>query len=462
MSHLMVESDGAEVDGEGRILFREPVREVSVVVSPEPPEQRYAAQYPSAFAVDGRGIAVFVPYLKPILPEACGAVSVVLEGGAGVSALADGDYVEVKEDHEVVDHSGFVLLGRNLEPNSALQLPTTLPSWLDELIRESNERAHRGLVRVLGTARIPAPVLVDYSVAGSAAGPRNGGDAAGKHCSMRLWFRGKGWEERSDDFEERAFRLLAHELAHCYQPGERWLQWAHEGHAQFLDSLLVARPDGDYLPDTRTEERFVRDFDACMNDLRIGDRHIAAYSCGSVAYWLRWLETGRVTMLKEEDVQNPEERQTLAGQFLLRSATPEGVVKFLRQSGIAVEVEEDVAEGDRAVRSRLVMTLLDHGCPARTGPRGLWTNKASIKLDGCPEFDLFEVEAIAGRHIIEDVHGSYEASVASCRADGRVALTGIDGEMRWIRCDPEHDWPSTQTTQYRLISPFAAVPTAHR
>lgn len=459
MAHLVVESDGVEVDGRGRMLFREPVREVSVVVSPEPPEQRYGAQYPTAFAVDGRGIAVYVPYLMPKL-EGCGAPSVILAGSEGFLALVDGDYVEVKEDHEIADQSGFVLLGRNLEANSAVQLPTTLPTWLDELIRESNENAHRGLVRVLGAARRPVSVLVDYFVEGSTGGPRNGGDAAGEHCSMRLWFRGKGWEEQSDELGERVYLLLAHELAHCYQEGETWLQWAHEGHARFLESLISARPNGDYLSGTFAEERLVRNFDACMNDLRVGDRHIDAYSCGSVAYWLRWLETGRVTMLEEKDVQNPKERQTFAGRFLLRTVTPEGVVEFLRDSGIAVEVEEDVDEGERAVRSRLVMTLLEHGCPTETGPSGLWTNEASITLDGCPEFDRFEVEAIAGQHVIEDVHRAYEESVASCRAEGKVALTGVGGEVRWIRCDPGHDWPSTVATGYRLVSPFAVVPTA--
>lgn len=461
MSHLVVESDGAEVDGEGRILFREPVREVSVVVSPEPPEQRYAAQYPTAFAVDGRGIAVFVPFLLPRTAEGCGAASVVLVGDEGVRAVADGVHIAVEEDREIADQSGFVLLGRNLEPNSAVQLATTLPAWLDEVIRDSDERAHRELVRILGVARKSAAVLVDYFVAGSDA-PRNGGDASGERCSMRLWFRGKGWEGRSDELGERVFLLLTHELAHCYQQGKIWLPWAHEGHARFLESLISARPDGDYLPGTFAEERLVGDFNSCMNDLRVRDRHIDAYSCGSVAYWLRWLETGRVTMLKEEDVQNPEERQTLAGRFLLRTATEEDVVDFLRSAGIAVEVEEDVAEGDRAVRNRLVMTLLKHGCPAGTGPTGLWTNKASVKLDGCPEFDQLEVEAVAGRHIIEDAHDSYEAAIASCRADGRVALTGVDGEVRWIRCDPEHDWPSTDATRHRLVSPFATVPMPQR
>ena len=462
MSHLAVESDDAEVDGQGSVLFREPVREVSLVVSPEPPEQRYAAQYPTAFVVDGRGIAVFVPYLKPKTPTGCGAVSVVVAGSAGVRAVLDGEYAEVEEDREVVDQGGFVLLGRNLKSNSVVQLATTLPTRLEELIRESNERAHRGLVRVLGAERRPVPVLVDYFPEGAPDGPHNGGDAAGAHCSMRLWFRGEGWEERSDDFGERVFGLLAHELAHCYQQGEHWVRWAHEGHARFLESLLMARPDGNYVPDTSAEEQLVRDFDVCMNDLRIGDMRIEAYGCGSVVYWLRWLETGRVTMLEKEDMQRPEERQTLAGRFLLRTTTEEGVVEFLRRSGIAVDMEGGVLEGERTVRSRLAMTLLAHGCHADTGSMGLWTNKASITLDGCPEFNRFEVQAVAGKHIIEAVHRSYEASVASCRAKGRVSLTGVGGEVRWIRCDPEHDWPSTTATRYRLISPFAAVPRAQR
>lgn len=462
MSHLAVELPDAEVDAEGRMLFGEPVRAVSVAVSPEPPEQRYGALYPTAFAVDGRGIAVFVPYLLPKTVEGCGAVSVVLAGAEGVRAVVDGLQVEVEQDYELTDQSGFVLLGRNLEANSSVQLPTTLPAWLEELIRESNERAHRELVRILGAARQSVPVLGDYFVEGSPDGPRHGGDAPGERCSMRLWFRGRGWEERSDVLGERVFGLLAHELAHCYQQGEKWLQWAHEGHARFLESLVAARPDGAYLPGTFVEERLVRDFDACMNDLRVRDERIDAYSCGSIAYWLRWLETGRVTMLEEKDVQNPEERETLAGRFLLRTATAEDVVEFLRDSGIAVEVEEDVAERKRTVRSRLVKTLLEHGCPAGTVRIGLWTDDASITLSGCPEFDRFEVQAIAGRHIIEDAHDSYEASVTSCRAEGKVALTGVDGEVRWIRCDPRHDWPSTVATGYRLVSPFAVVPTATR
>lgn len=93
---------------------------------------------------------------------------------------------------------------------------------------------------------------------------------------------------------------------------------------------------------------------------------------------------------------------------------------------------------------------------------GLWTNESTVTLDGCAEFDRLEVNAIAGRHIIEDVHASYEKAVASCRAEGKVSLTGVDGEARWIRCDPEHEWPSTVATRYRLMAPFTAVPKAKR
>ncbi len=168
----------------------------------------------------------------PKLPEACDGVSVVLAGGEGVRTVVDGRYVDAEEDREVADLSGFVLLGRKLEPNSAVQLPTTLPAWLEELIRESDERAHRELARILGAVRHSVPVLVDYFVGSSADGPRNGGDAAGEHCSMRLWFRGKGWEEGSYELGERVFHLLTHELAHCYQQGEDCLQWADEGHAR--------------------------------------------------------------------------------------------------------------------------------------------------------------------------------------------------------------------------------------
>lgn len=364
MGHVVVESGEAEIDEEGKMHFRDPVRKVELVVSPEPPTQRYGAQYPTAFVVDGRGTAVYVRYLMPKKNEACEAVSLVVQGGPDIQAVVDGSYHRVEKNRVVDDHSGFVLLGRTLKPNTAVQLPVTLPTWLEELIRESNERAHRGLARVLGVGRKPVPVLVDYSVEGAPDGARNGGDAAGEYCSMRLWFRGKEWEEHAG-LEERVFLLLAHELAHCYQQGEMWLAWAHEGHARFLESLLAARPDGEYLSGTRAEERLVRDFDVCMNDLRIGDPRIDAYSCGSVAYWLRWLETGRVTMLEKEDVQNPEERRTLAGGFLLRTVDEQEVVEFLRRSGLTVEVEEDVAEGDRTVRDRLVMTFaaarMQHG-----------------------------------------------------------------------------------------------------
>ena len=104
--------------------------------------------------------------------------------------------------------------------------------------------------------------------------------------------------------------VLVHELAHCYQQPEIWQRWAHESPARFVEVFLAAKPRGKYSPDNKSEGRFGRDFDACMNDLRIGETTIVAYPCGAVAYWLRWLQTGRVNMLAKADAESPAEART--------------------------------------------------------------------------------------------------------------------------------------------------------
>ena len=99
--------------------------------------------------------------------------------------------------------------------------------------------------------------------------------------------------------------VLVHELVHCYQEPEIWQRWAHEGHARFVEIFLAARPHDKYSLDNQAEGRFGRDFDGCMSDLRVGERTIDAYPCGGVAYWLRWLQTGRVNMLAKADAESP-------------------------------------------------------------------------------------------------------------------------------------------------------------
>ncbi len=163
---------------------------------------------------------------------------------------------------------------------------------------------------LLDTPPKDVPLIVDFSTEGAGDAPRNGGDAARGHCAMRLWFRGEAWQNHRADLRMRMNDVLVHELAHCYQEPELWQRWAHEGHARFVEVFLAARPRGKYSPDNQAEGRFGRDFDGCMSDLRVGERTIDAYPCGAVAYWLRWLQTGRVNMLAKADAESPAEART--------------------------------------------------------------------------------------------------------------------------------------------------------
>ena len=443
----------AKIESDGSITLGPAARNVVLHVSPDPPGHKVDRQYPTAFAVAGRGVAVYLPFL---LPKVCGDMSVFVQGGPQVAAVADGNYRAVAEEYEVADTEGFVLVGRSLEPNAAAQFSKTTPAWLEEAIRDSYQRAQQGLTRVLGVSPVSAPLFVDYHREGTSSGqPRRGGDAAGGRCGVRLWFRGEDWEEERPDLLSRTHDLLAHELAHCYQPPTTLPPWAHEGHAVFLEKLLAARPDDRYVADTRAEGGFVRDFNACMNDLRVRERRISPYSCGSVAYWLRWLETGRVHMLEEHDTRNPVETNTVAGRFLMRTITEAEVTEFVRGAGIKLEVSTGVPEDASAVRSRLVWTLLRQGCG--DAGHGFWTNDASVTLDSaaCPELDRFEVDTIAGNHIFDDAHRSYAATAAACGDRGQAALKGVDGDTKWISCDEAYEWPATVGSEYRLITPFA-------
>ena len=435
------------------MVLSEPSQTLVLYLRPDPPGHKVDRQYPIAFAVAGRGIGVYLPYL---LPEVCGDVSVSVRGGPGVGAVVEGAFRRVKEDYRLAETAGFVLVGRSLDPDTSIQFARTTPAWLEQKIRDSYRRAQRGLVDTLGVAFIPAPLFVDYRTEGAQAGrPYSGGDKAGGHCGVRLWFRGEDWKDARPDLLNRTHDLLVHELAHCYQP-EQWEPWAHEGHARFLEILLATRPDGRHLPGTAAEEAFVRDFDACMNDLRVGERRISPYSCGSVAYWLRWLETGRVTMLVEDDARNPAENGTVAARFLHRTLGEADVIEFIQGAGVSIDVEEGVAESAALIRSRLLWTLLNQGCG--DGRRGFWTNDASVTLDApaCPDLDRFELDTIADSQVFDHARRSYEASAESCTAEGRVSLTGVDGgETRWILCDAEHRWPSAMRSKYRLITPFA-------
>lgn len=442
-----------KIERDGDItLSPTPARTVVLHVPPDPPGHKVDRQYPVAFAVAGRGIGVYLPFL---LPNVCGDVSVFVQGGPQVAAVVDGDYRPIEEAYELADAGGFVLVGRSLELNAVMQFSVTIPGWLEEAIRDSYQHAQRGLTRVLDVSPVSASLFVDYHREGAKSGqPRSGGDAPGELCAVRFRFRGEDWEEERPDLLSRVHDLVVHELAHCYQPQKKWQPWAHEGHARFLEKLLATHPDGRYVADSRAEEGFVRDFDACMNDLRVRKRQISPYSCGSVAYWLRWLETGRVHMLEEHDTRNPVETSTVAGRFLMRTVTEVEVTEFVRGAGVKVEVSAGVLENAAAVRSRLVWTLLSQGCG--DDRRGFWTHDASVTLDsGCPELHQFEVDTIAGGHIFNDVHRSYAATAASCGDRGQASLTGVDGDTKWISCDEAYEWPATVGSEYRLIAPFA-------
>ncbi|MDE0691419.1 MAG: hypothetical protein OXI55_04150 [Gammaproteobacteria bacterium] len=171
------------------------------------------------------------------------------------------------------------------------------------------------------------------------------------------------------------------------------------------------------------------------------------------------LQTGRVNMLVEEDTDNPVENGTVAARFVLRTIDEVGVVDFIRAAGVEVDVEDGVAESADMVRSRLLWTLLNQGCG--DGRRGFWPDDASFTLqaDACPHLDRFELDTVAGSHIFDDAHQSYQSAAESCAKEGRVSLMGVDGnEERWIQCDTNHRWPSTVRAKYRLIAPFARPP----
>ena len=150
----------------------------------------------------------------------------------------------------------------------------------------------------------------------------------------------------------------------------------------------------------------------------------------------------------------------MAGRFLDRTATETNIVGFVRVAGITVQVVEGVREAPESIRSRLITTLLRQTCGHRSAV-GYWTNGASITLDapGCPELNGFELQAVAGRHIIEDVHLGYAAVAGSCRDEGRVMIVGVgDDQKKWVKCDPSYEWSSTTGSRYRLVAPFYKGP----
>ena len=246
---------------------------------------------------------------------------------------------------------------------------------------------------------------------------------------------------------------------HCYQEPDIWQQWAHEGHARFIELLLAAEGGVKSPAAQRARERLGLHFDACLNALRVGAKDLDAYACGAVAYWLRWLETGHVGMLAESDAERGTWARSVAARFLTRSVSGGEVVDFVRAAGIGVEVVDGVREPPESVRSRLIHTLLRKGCGGveLIGPRGFWTNAGSVTLDAppCPALHGFELETVAGRHVIEEVYAGYAETAASCRNAGRVLAGGVSGEQMWVNCDPSYGWPPATGTRYRLVAPFA-------
>ena len=458
--NLRLEPAQASISDDGMVALPSPSRSFRIVVFPDPPERRWAGAWPVAFTVEGRGTAVYLPYL---LPLGCGDVRVLVRGGHRVAAVVDAAYHRIEQEYQVADPDGFVLLGDELSPDSTIQFPKALPAWLADAISESYQNAQEGLTSLLDTSRKDVPLLVDFSNEGAGDTPRNGGDAVRGHCAMRLWFRGEAWQNHREDLRMRMNDVLVHELVHCYQEPEIWQRWAHEGHGRFVEIFLGARPRGKYSPDNQAEWRFSRDFDGCMSDLRVGEGTIDAYACGAVAYWLRWLQTGRVNMLAKADAESQAETRTMAGRFLNRTATETDVVDFVRAAGVNVQVVEGVREAPESVRSRLIITLLRQTC-GHGSAVGYWTNDASITLDAprCPELNGFELQAVAGRHIIEDVHLGYAEVAASCRDEGRVMIVRVGGDQKkWVKCDPSYEWPSTIGSRYRLVAPFDIGPSTH-
>ncbi len=89
LRRLRVEEPEAEIGSDGSVVLSEPSQTLVVDVPPDPPGYKMDRQYPIAFAVAGRGTAVFLPYL---LPQVCGDVPVSVRGGPGVAAFVDGAF----------------------------------------------------------------------------------------------------------------------------------------------------------------------------------------------------------------------------------------------------------------------------------------------------------------------------------------------------------------------------------
>ena len=447
---VVVEGGKGTLDSQGVVDLPKPSNRIHMILFAEPPERRRAGVYPLAFAVEGRGIGVYLPYL---LPNGCWETTARLEGAAGVAAVVDGAFRRLEREYQISDVGGFVLLGDGLRPDSTVQIPKSLPPWLGRAIRESYRKAQTEIIGILGGHRMQVPVLVDFSTMGGGNQGANGGDAAGN--TIRLWFRGEVWEQEKAALRERMNDVLVHELVHCHQTPEIWDPWAHEGHARFVELLVAAQRDGEPSSRKRAGQRLSQDFDGCMNDLRVGESVIDPYACGAVAYWLRWLEIGQVNMLTREDAQNLVEKHTIAGRFLRRTTSEEDVVDFALSKDVAVEVRKQATESSESVRSRMIMGLLRQQCGAKRA-FGFWTNEDSVTLDApdCPLLDGFELQTIAGHDIITDVHLGYAALADSCGKQGRVLASGINGEEKWVKCDRSFQWPPTMRTQYRLIAPL--------
>ena len=445
--------DEGSIDSQGVVHLESPSRQFSLVIDPGIAPPPRPATYPLAFAVEGRGTGFYLPYL---LPSGCEDAEVRLRGGTGIAAVADGSYRSVDgATYMVRDKAGFVLLGHDLIEDSILQLPKSLPAWLARAIALSYANADRQLQELLGMSPLEVVVLVDFEEVGVEGESRSGGDVAGDGCTMRLWFRGKAWQSDDPLLRARMNEVVVHELAHCYQKSEIWEPWAHEGHARFIEIILIGRRGADDFQRARIEERFGRDFDRCMNDLRIGESSIDPYSCGSVAYWLRWMETGRVDMLTKEAAESLHERRTVAARFLRRTADESEIVDFIRGAGVGIEVVDGEIEPVEWVRSRLIMTLLRQSCKG-VESFGYWMSERSVRLHApmCPEFNGIELLAIAGHDIVEDALVGYVSVGERCKSYGMVVGTGIDGEEKLFRCDRSYEWPSSSRSLYRLAGAF--------
>ncbi len=447
---VIVEAGKITPNNQGVMHLPTPSNQIRIALRPEPPERRRAGVYPLAFAVEGRGVGVYLPYL---LPKACRELAVRLKAGAGVAAVVDGAYRRMESEYQISHVGGFILLGNNLTPNSVVQTPTSLPAWLGRAIRESYRKGQTEIIDVMGGHRMQVPLLVDFSAVGGGKQSKVGGDAPGN--TIRLWFRGNVWAQESKALRERMNDVLLHELIHCHQVPETWQQWAHEGHARFIELLVAARRDGEPSSHRRAEQRLSHDFDGCMNDLRIGESVISPYACGAVAYWLRWLKYGLVNMLTREGTRKLVKEQSVSGRFLQRTASEGEVAQFVRSQGIAIEVRKEARESPESVRWRMIMALLRQQCGAISA-LGFWTNEGSLTLDApnCSLLHGFELKAIAGYDIIREVQQGYAALADSCAKQGRVPAAGINDEPKWIECERSFQWPTTLRTQYRLIGPL--------